>query len=401
MLVDTLLDHPGDRITDDLEETVCLIGIRLTRRDHDHRLAKIRIHVAGHVASDAGVDESLLDRRTGHGEQDRGERVPGARLLRVDPVDHLHGILQICPALLLLVLADRIGSFHALEPEGFLRSDLGIHRNDIEPGEILAVDKGEHVAHVRVSVEIDVAVGRRIIGAVELEELLVGKLGDHLRVAAGLHAVGRIRVHRLTEHAVRASVGIGKCSLHLAVHDSVDTELRLGALQLIVPALLEEDLFSLVDQRMQHGIHVDIDQVLKILVVAAGAGIAGPCGRGKRVDKCAEGSLVHLGERVLHGKFLGAAQHRMLQNMRHTRAVRRRGAESDAEHLVRIVVCKENDAGTALCVLQHKTVRADVRKVAVLAPLISLTSKIFKICHIGFIFLFYSFVSRILLLFIL
>ena len=49
-----------------------------------------------------------------------------------------------------------------------------------------------------------------------------------------------------------------------------------------MPALLFEDVFA--DARMEHGVDVDIHQVVKIAQIAAGYGIAGLVRKGEGIN---------------------------------------------------------------------------------------------------------------------
>ena len=107
-----------------------------------------------------------------------------------------------------------------------------------------------------------------IIGPVEIQKLLIGKLGNHLRVAAGLHPVGGVRIQKTCNLSPQHTFGGGEGTLHLIVNDAVVDQLSV-LIQLIVPAFLTKDRFVGINVRIEHCIQIHMHQVLKILVIAA------------------------------------------------------------------------------------------------------------------------------------
>ena len=135
--------------------------------------------------------------------------------------------------------------------------------------EILLIQPLKLLCHIHISIEIDIAVGRMIIGAVEIQEFLIGQLRDKCRITAGILPITVVREQRLLGKAVKQTLRGGVSALHLIVHNAVVDQRRILRFQLVVPALLPENLFFFIDVGMQHGIHVNIHQVLKILFIAA------------------------------------------------------------------------------------------------------------------------------------
>ena len=56
------------------------------------------------------------------------------------------------------------------------------------------IDPGQPLRHIHVSIEIDIAVGRMIIAAVEIQVIVISEVGNVDRVAAGLMPVRRVRI---------------------------------------------------------------------------------------------------------------------------------------------------------------------------------------------------------------
>ncbi len=105
-----------------------------------------------------------------------------------------------------------------------------------------------------------------------------------------------------------------------------------------MPALLTENFLLVINVRVKDCIHIDIHQVFKILVVAACHRVHGVIRIGHRIEKSIERALHQLDKRIFEREFLRAAEHGMLQNMRHAGAVLRRRAEAHTEYLVVVLI---------------------------------------------------------------
>ena len=176
-----------------------------------------------------------------------------------------------------------------------------------------------------------------VIAAVEGKEILIGQLRDCLRIAAGAHAVSIIRVKRIHNQSPEHLLRGGEHSLHLIVYDAVYTEISV-LIDLIMPALLPKDLLPAINVRMEYRIHIDVHQIFKILVVAAGRRIHRVIREGHRVEKGIERALHQLDKRIFERKFFRTAEHGMLQYMRYAGAVLRRRAEAHTEYLVVVLI---------------------------------------------------------------
>ena len=114
-----------------------------------------------------------------------------------------------------------------------------------------------------------------IVGAVEIQKLFIGKLRNILRIAAGFHAVGIVRekiIHNLSvQHLVRGR----KCSLHLIIYNTIIGKRTFLLLQMVIPALLAENLLLLINVRVKNRIQINVHQILEILVITAGYRITG------------------------------------------------------------------------------------------------------------------------------
>jgi len=187
--------------------------------------------------------------------------------------------------------------------------------------------------------------------AVEADELLVGQVRHHGRVAPRVEPVGRIGQQRALGLDILGPVGRGPRALHL-VEDYALVDQRLaGLIQLVVPALLLEVVRR--QAREEHRVEVHIDQVVEVFQVLAGDRVDGLVGVGHRVQKGLKRALDQLDKRIFERIFARAAQHGVLEDMRDPGRVRRRRAESDPKDLVLIIILKREHLRTRRAVAQQ------------------------------------------------
>ena len=171
---------------------------------------------------------------------------------------------------------------------------------------------------------------------VERLEGLVGKLGDDFGVAAGVEAVGHVReqglLRVLRQHGIRRGVH----ALHFVEDHAFVAERARRAVGFDVPAFLLEAV--LVDAGEEHGVEVDVDEVVEILKVGAGDRVAGLVREGEGVEEGLERPLEQFDEGFFHRVFFRAAEDGVFKDMGYAGGVFRGGAERRAEALVLVVV---------------------------------------------------------------
>ena len=137
-----------------------------------------------------------------------------------------------------------------------------------------------------------------------------------------------------------------------------------------MPALLAEDILLFIDVRIEHCVKIDVHQVLEIRVIAARHRIYSLIRVSHRVEKCIERTLYQLNERVLDREIPGAAQYRVLDDMRNAGGIFRRRAESDIEYFIVILTGKKRYSRAGLLVAKKKAVTARVLQVLMLKKVI-------------------------------
>ena len=214
--------------------------------------------------------------------------------------------------------------------------------------QILLIEEGQLLGHVHLTVEGDAAVVRTVMTAVDPDILLIGQRRDGGRVASGDEAVGRVREHRPAQGVLQLGVRRRQCALHLVVDDAAHR-----AVLVPVPALLLEHAPVHHRQRAEHRVEVDVHQVLEIRLVGRCEGVDRLVREGHGIQEGGHAALEQLQKRRLHRVFLAARQHRVLEDVEHAGIVGGKGAESDAEGLVVVVVLHQQDSRPADVVGQH------------------------------------------------
>ena len=290
----------------------------------------------GEPLAEPGIDQRLPQRRRGRADEDRLEHVEReAGLGIVDfvnhPVDGDHGRL-----LARLRLARGIGLVHRLGlVPARLQRDLRLRIGALELAEI-ALEDVEPLRRIIVAVEHHARVRGMVVLLVEALEIVVGEVRDGLRVAARVHPIGGVRIERqladLAQHRRRRRVG----ALHLVEHHALEHHRALGVVELVVPAFLPEGVLG--DQREEHRVEIDVDEVVEVLEVLRRHRIGGLVRKRHGVEEGVERALDQLHERLLHRIFARPAEHRMLEDMRDAGRILGRGLEGDPEHLVLVLI---------------------------------------------------------------
>mmetsp|Transcript_3635 Transcript_3635/g.10466 ORF Transcript_3635/g.10466 Transcript_3635/m.10466 type:complete len:230 (-) Transcript_3635:478-1167(-) len=191
----------------------------------------------------------------------------------------------------------------------------------------------------------------------EVPELLEGEVGDGDGVATRVHIVGVVGKHGLLGDAVHHRVRLAIHPLHLIKHNSLENEVILGVLELVVPALLLKGLLIAYALWVEDGVHVDVHEVVEVLQVAGGYRVAGAVGVGEGVQEGVEGALHKLHKRLLDGVLPAAAQHAVLQDVGDASGVVHGSAQHHAKGLILVVVDEGHHLGTCLGVLVAPHIR--------------------------------------------
>ena len=85
--------------------------------------------------------------------------------------------------------------------------DLRVHFDPVKIRKIFFIQPLKLLFHIHIAVQIDITVGRMIIFPVEIKELFIGKLRNHLGITTGLICIRSIREERIQDHAVEHAFG--------------------------------------------------------------------------------------------------------------------------------------------------------------------------------------------------
>ena len=142
-------------------------------------------------------------------------------------------------------------------------------------GQVFFIHPYQFFFHIHVSVQVDIAVGRMVIGLMEFQEVFVGQVRDAGRISAGFYAVRSVREQGVECFTLQDIVCGGEGSFHLVVYNTVVGQRAVFAFQMIAPAFLTEDFVVFVNVRVEYGVHVDMHQVLEVGIVGAGYRVHG------------------------------------------------------------------------------------------------------------------------------
>ena len=145
--------------------------------------------------------------------------------------------------------------------------------------------------------------------------MLISKFWNHLRVSTGFYRIRVIREQRIQNHTVKHAFRRRKCSFHLVVYNTANCQLSIWIIQLVAPSFLAECLVMLINIRIKYRIHIDMHQILKILVIAACHRIYCLIRISHRIQKCIQRTFHKFYKRILHREFFRSAQNRMFHNM--------------------------------------------------------------------------------------
>ena len=192
--------------------------LRLADHDAEERLKDIALVVRIHIAAKPRIDECLPQRRTLHPQQRVIENLQRHDALHVrriadHPAKREKGIL--CEWLLRadgieMILADA-------RRECSLTINTRRHGNAVKMRKVGTVEIRQLLLDVKITIEIDITVGRMIVARMERKELLLRQRGNRLGIAARLIAVRRIGIECRHDAAAEEIIRRRECPLHLIV----------------------------------------------------------------------------------------------------------------------------------------------------------------------------------------
>ena len=302
------------------------------------RLAQIGLQArARDVVAQTGIHQRLAQGRTGQAGEDMLQHVEHQHFLGIgrfaqQPVYRNVALAGV--GFVRLIRLGRIRHLHlAFQSAAFLQGHVGFHFAAFKRFQY-GVDLLQAGFFGVVAPEKEPGVGRMIVGAVEAPEFLVAEVRNHRRIAAGIQGIERIGEHGVLRFLQQHGVGRGVHAFHFVEHHAlvVPGSAVLLRVHVDVPAFLAQHI--LVDARKEHGVKVDVDEIVEILQVGAGHRIAGLVRKGKCVEEGLEGAFQQFHKRFLDRIAARTTQHGVFQNMGHSGGIARRRAEADAEGFI-------------------------------------------------------------------
>ena len=184
-----------------------------------------------------------------------------------------------------------------------------------------------------------------------MERLVLGErqFGDVVWIAAGfmrIATIGEEKFHRLPKcHGIR----IREHALHLRIDNAVANEFSVSV-EFVVPSLLIQRHRILHGKRMQHSVHVHVNEIQEVGVIARCHWIDGLVRIRHRVQERCERTLEQIDKRFLYGIFLRSAQDGMLHDMRDTRIVLGNGFERHCESFILVFALEPDEFSPVLLV---------------------------------------------------
>ena len=202
----------------------------------------------------------------------------------------------------------------------------------------MLIQECQFLFHIHISIQINIAVGWMVISSVEIQEILIGKIRNIFRITAWFTSISGIREKVIHNLPFQNFIRWGESTFHLIIYNTVIFQRSFLLFQMIVPAFLTENLFSFIDIRIKYRIQINMHQILKILIIAAGYRIAGFIRISHGIQERIQRTLYQFYERILRREILRSTQYGMFHDMWYSGTVWRRCTESDIEYLVVIII---------------------------------------------------------------
>ena len=371
--LDVALGHavrgdPLERLDDQFLDRLAVLETCPLETADEHHLAVAVVHAAegGGAAGEVGALERVHQRRGAVVEQDAREEMGAQARVEIDALPEQPADDDVA-ALVEVLLARRVG---LLDADRRVVAERGLDRDRaperLEAGEHALVEAGLQLGGIDVAVGHEHRVRGVVVSAVELDQLLVGQVGDDLGIAAAVVVVGVVREEVLAERLPERAGRRAHRPLHLVEDDALEDEVGrriVGLLELHAVAFLGE--VELVQVREEHRVEVDVEEVEVILPVLARERVGGPVARGERVHERVQRAADHHEEGVAHRVALAAAEDGVLEDVGHAGRVLRHGAQPDEEDVLGVVGADVHVGGAGAGV--PELVHVDVERGDVLA----------------------------------
>ena len=359
-VVEPLRNDVLQRLADGAADSLDVLGLHVLDDQGEQELS-MGTDAEADILAESPLEQRLLQRRVVVARERVGDDIHRHVLLALVEAAEDPGVGHQDLALGVLIRADLV--LDRLRR----RNRLLDHHRRIHLGARVggkeAVQLRKHGRQVDLAVEEDPGVRRMIEAVVEGLVLLEGQFGDRLRVTAGDEAVAGVGEEQAARLVIEQALGIGEGALHLAVDDAVALQLAIGLVQFVVPALLLERKRTLHAERMEDGIHIDVDEIEEVRRIARTDGVHRRVGACPGVEERRKRALEQVDERLLHGILLGSAEHGMLDDVGHARVIVGQRAEPDRERLVVVVAFEPGEIGAVLRVLHPDETPLHFRKI--------------------------------------
>ena len=263
------LQQPLDGFAQAFPDRLPAGGLGVAELEHKIGLEDLVLDIELHVLRELRGEDRALERRGVGIRQIRGEDVRGGQLFAVAPApeDLTEDDVRLFGGLL--------GRARGVIRRFFRGRDRRLY-GDLMPdpaagvaGQVFFVDQRQYAVQRHGAVEPESGVGGVIELAVRIEEPLARERGDRGGVAAGIEAVGAVGEEHARDPLIDQRINVGVGALHLVEDHALIDRRILRRTELVMPALLPEDVGLGIDGGTEDRVEIDLGEVQKILRVAA------------------------------------------------------------------------------------------------------------------------------------
>ena len=220
--------------------------------------------------------------------------------------------------------------------------NMRVHIQSIKGRQIFFINEFQFFFHVHISIKVNIAVGRMVIGSVEVKEFFVGKLRNILRVTTGFYSIGVIREKAVHNFPLQNFIRGRKSTFHFIVYYSIVSQWAFFILKVVAPAFLTENLLFLINIRIKYSIQIYMHQILEILIITACNWITGLVRISHCIQECVQRALYQLYKWILQRELAGATQNAVFQDVWYTCAVPGRCAKCNGKYFILVIVLNKN-----------------------------------------------------------
>ena len=229
-----------------------------------------------------------------------------------------------------------------LDTQGLVKALLQWHFDAFvefpEAAERLLLEGGLVPVRRHIAKGHEYRVAGMVVGAIELLELLVAQIRNVFRLAAAVEVVGIAGKQVVAEGLPQGAGHRAHCAFHFIEDHTLEQQLavRVTRFREFQPVTFLGEI-QRVQPGEEHGVQVDIQQVVEVLRVLTRKRVCSPVAAGERVHEGVERAPQHQEKRVPHRVSFAAAQGGVLQNVGNTGGIFGYCTQGHQEYVLAVV----------------------------------------------------------------